>query len=680
MMHVYFSLWPDKAIRLFLTYASLKILWCLDGCQGAFSFGKIEEEIYVCQPKDFEDPDFPDRVYKVEKALYGLHQAPRACKANGGWVFVYQSRQISSNQSVTLHAAKELLILKRFNLKLGLLVSKRFPFDLVAYTDSDYAGASLDRKSTTGGCQFIRCRLISWQCKKQTVVANSTTEAEYVEGKADLKMELELMLVIQNNLLLVRNVNAASITYSLSLVLQALVDGKKIVVTEASVRRDLQLDEEEGTDCLPNATIFEELTRMGRSKRKDTEVPQPSDPTNVADEAANKEPTQEITSLKKRVKKLEKKGGSRTHKLRRLYKVGRSARVVSSDEASLDDQEDASKQGRKIDDIDADIDITLVNDVVNDQDMFDVNDLAGEEVFIIEQRVSNSKKDDATQVNTAVTTVSTASIIPVRAATITEDEITLAQALAELKSVKPKVTTATTTTTKGILLQEPSESITTTTTTIPSKDKGKGIMVEEPLQMKKKDQISFDEQEAIRLQAEFDEEVRLAREKDEANVALIEEWNDIQAKIETDYELAQRLQAEEQEELTVDEKATLFQQLLEKRRKHFAAKRAEEKRNRPPTRAQQRSIMCTYLKNMAGWKPKDLKSKSFTNIQELIDKAFKRVDTFVDFRTELVEGTEMEESSKKEEVMEESSKKAKIAQESSSKRAGDELEQENAKK
>ncbi|GJT06533.1 hypothetical protein Tco_0840995 [Tanacetum coccineum] len=59
-------------------------------------------------------------------------------------------------------------------------------------------------------------------------------------------------------------------------------------------------------------------------------------------------------------------------------------------------------------------------------------------------------------------------------------------------------------------------------------------MVEEPLKMKKKDQISFNEQEAIRLQAEFDEEVRLVREKDKANVALIEEWNDIQDKIETD--------------------------------------------------------------------------------------------------------------------------------------------------
>ncbi|GKF46958.1 hypothetical protein Tco_0136760, partial [Tanacetum coccineum] len=64
--------------------------------------------------------------------------------------------------------------------KLGLWYPKDSPFDLEAYTDSDYAGASLDRKSTTRGCQFLGRRLISWQCKKQTIVANSTTEVEYV--------------------------------------------------------------------------------------------------------------------------------------------------------------------------------------------------------------------------------------------------------------------------------------------------------------------------------------------------------------------------------------------------------------------------------------------------------------------------------------------------------------------
>ncbi|GJY94738.1 hypothetical protein Tco_0511099, partial [Tanacetum coccineum] len=89
--------------------------------------------------------------------------------------------------------------------------------------------------------------------------------------------------------------------------------------------------------------------------------------------------------------------------------------------------------------------------------------------------------------------------------------------------------------------------------------------------------------------------------------------------------------------MTIKEKSTLFQQLLEKRRKFFTGKRAEEKRNRPPTKAQQRSIMCTYLRNMVGWNPKDLKNKSFTSIQDLFDKAMTRVNTFVDMDTELVE-------------------------------------------
>ncbi|GJU31792.1 hypothetical protein Tco_1175381 [Tanacetum coccineum] len=176
--------------------------------------------------------------------------------------------------------------------------------------------------------------------------------------------------------------------------------------------------------------------------------------------------------------------------------------------------------------------------------------------------------------------------------------------------------------------------------------------------MKKKYLIRLDEEVALKLQAKFDEEKRLAREKaekeKEVNIALIETWDDIQAKIDVDYQLAERLQAQEQEELSDAEKATLFQQLLEKRRKHFAAKRAEEKRNKPPTKAQQRQIMCTYLKNMEGYKLKDLKSKGFDSIQEMFDRAFKRVNTFEDFRTELVEGKE--------------------------KRAGEELIQENKKK
>nr|GFA89764.1 hypothetical protein [Tanacetum cinerariifolium] len=79
-----------------------------------------------------------------------------------------------------LYAMKRIFRYLKGQPKLVLWYPKDSPFYLEAFLDSDYAGASLDRKSTTGGCQFLRKRLISWQCKKQTVVANSTTEAEYV--------------------------------------------------------------------------------------------------------------------------------------------------------------------------------------------------------------------------------------------------------------------------------------------------------------------------------------------------------------------------------------------------------------------------------------------------------------------------------------------------------------------
>ncbi|GJZ40674.1 hypothetical protein Tco_0587560 [Tanacetum coccineum] len=535
---------------------------------------------------------------------------------------------------------------------------------------------------------------------------------------------LEKVNAVRHNLLLMvfwHTIKAKTVNGEVQL--QALVDKKKVIITESTIRRDLHLEDVEGkekvfleeigegsanpTDPHHTPTITQPSTSQPQKKqprrkqRKDTEVSQPSGPTEpMADETENVEsvPTHsndpllsgedslklnelmelctnlqkkvldlettktiqalEIDSLKRRVKKLKKKQRSRTHKLRRLYKVGLSAKVISSDdEASLGDQEDASKQGRKILDIDADEDITLDSTHVDtDPDMFGVHDLHGDEVFVeIEEPVVNAA---TTTTTTATTTVAD------------EVEMTLAQTLIEIKSAKPKA--------KGIVMQEPSESTPTISSQQPSqvkgqgsKDKGKEKMIEPEKPLKKKDQVLFDEQEAIRLQAQFDEEARVAREKEEANAVLVAQWNDIQDKVETDYELAQRLQQEEQEELTIEEKSKLFQQLLEKRRKFFAAKRAEEKRNRPPTKAQQRSIMCTYLKNMEGWKPKDLKTKSFANVQELFDKAMKRVNTFVDFRTELVEGTEREESSKRDET---------IGQESSSKRAGDELEQEKAKK
>nr|GEU46235.1 retrovirus-related Pol polyprotein from transposon TNT 1-94 [Tanacetum cinerariifolium] len=139
-----------EAIRIFLAFASFMgvIVYQMD-VKSAFLYGTIEEEVYVSKPPSFIDLHFPNKLYKVENALYGLHQAPRA------WYLKGQP-------------------------KLGLWYPRDSPFDLAAYSDSDYARANLDRKSITGGCQYLGRRIISWQCKKPTIVATSTIEVEYV--------------------------------------------------------------------------------------------------------------------------------------------------------------------------------------------------------------------------------------------------------------------------------------------------------------------------------------------------------------------------------------------------------------------------------------------------------------------------------------------------------------------
>ncbi|GKD82222.1 hypothetical protein Tco_1349061 [Tanacetum coccineum] len=112
--------------------------------------------------------------------------------------------------------------------------------------------------------------------------------------------------------------------------------------------------------------------------------------------------------------------------------------------------------------------------------------------------------------------------------------------------------------------------------------------------------------------AELEEEEKLARQREED--ANITEWDDVQAMMDADYELAAKLQAEEQGELTIEEKSRLFIELINKRKKHFARLRVEEQKRKPPTEAQKRNIMSTYLKNMARYKNNQLKTKIFEDI------------------------------------------------------------------
>ncbi|GKE94088.1 hypothetical protein Tco_1578943 [Tanacetum coccineum] len=238
---------------------------------------------------------------------------------------------------------------------------------------------------------------------------------------------------------------------------------------------------------------------------------------------------QEISSLKLRVKRLEKKGGSRTYKLKRLFKVGRSAQVVSSKDEGLGDQEDASKQGRKITDIDLDVEVTLVDETQrdwNDDDMmFDIGVLNDEEVFagqdVVKKEISTA--EPVTTVGEVVTTASvvvkTAEVTTTSATITTVDELTLAQTLIEIKATKPKAVTTTATTTTTVVTRPKARG-----------DKGRAKMIESGKPLKKKDQIMYDQEVALnlqaQLQAELEEEKRLARQKEkEANIALIESWD-----------------------------------------------------------------------------------------------------------------------------------------------------------
>ncbi|GKB46678.1 putative ribonuclease H-like domain-containing protein [Tanacetum coccineum] len=625
------------------------------GCQECFSLLRLKKEVYVCQPLRFEDPDFRDRVYKVEKALYGLHQAPRACyetlstyllengfqrgqidktlfiKRDQGdilIVHVYVDDIIFGSTKKKLCTEFEKMMHKKFQMSsmgeltlfLGLQVNQKEDgifirqdkyvteiLNKIGFSDvkiantpmethkpllKDADGKDVDEhmyRSMIGSLIYLTSSrpdiiLISWQCKKKTVVANSTTKVEYIAALNCCGQ----VLWIQNQLLdygynfmqttihidnksticIVKNPVFHSKTKHIEIRHRFIRDSnEKKLIQMIKIHTDQNV-----ADLLTKAFDirlmgYEKLSQKltfykaffspqwklynfampKKSKKKNTEVPQPSGSTNnVPNEnvpTTSNDPLlsdSEIASLKKKVKKLERRNYSRTLGLKRLRKVGSVRRVESSDEASLGDQEDASKQVRKIADIDADAEVTLINETrgTNDDNlMFDTCVLNKQEVEV--EKV-----------------VSTAEVTTESATTTTIDKLTLAQTLIEIKAAKPKV--------RRVMIQETSKFNTTTTTTTlaaskPSQDKGKAKMIKSEKPLKKKDQIMYDQEVALnlqaQLQAELEEEERLTRQKEEeANIALIESWDNTQAMMDVDYQMAQQLQAKEQEQLSIEEK------------------------------------------------------------------------------------------------------------------------------
>nr|GEZ80082.1 hypothetical protein [Tanacetum cinerariifolium] len=349
-------------------------------------------------------------------------------------------------------------------------------------------------------------------------------------------------------------------------------------------------------------------------------------------EEAKNAQAKEIAYLKKRVKKLEQRIKSRPAGLRRLKK------------------EDASKQGRSIKDIDQDGEIALVDKAqgrIHDAYMFRVDDLKGNEVIVdVREKIIKKEVSTADPVTTAGEVVTAANVkdsVALTTATTVDvnDELTLAKTLIAIKAAKPKVisTAATTVTTdittpraKGIVFHEQVQAHIPTVSS--SKDKGKENMIEPKKPLKKKDQISLDEEVERKLKAEMkakiDEEERIAREKNDANRAIIEEWDDVQATIDVNRQLAEQIQAQEREKLSIEERFKLLVELIESRRKYFATKRAEEIRNKPPTKAQQKSLILQESKYFCGYEYKEcrgnLKENSSRELKRCLEIVYKDDD------------------------------------------------------
>nr|GEU76041.1 retrovirus-related Pol polyprotein from transposon TNT 1-94 [Tanacetum cinerariifolium] len=227
-----------EAIRLLLAYALFKdfVVYQMD-VKSAILYGKIKEEVYVCQPPGFEDPKFLDKVYKVEKALYGLHQAPRAWK------------ELCTEFEKMMHKKFQMSSIRELTFFLGPQVTQK----------DDGVFISQEKQEIHHiGCQILGSILNSWKCKKKTVVANSTTKAEYVDAASCCSR----LYTNDDDVGYIETATARTLDNE-EIEITASIDGKVKIVTEASVRRHFKLAESNGINSFPTTDIFEQLSLMG---------------------------------------------------------------------------------------------------------------------------------------------------------------------------------------------------------------------------------------------------------------------------------------------------------------------------------------------------------------------------------------------------------------------------------
>nr|GEV03634.1 hypothetical protein [Tanacetum cinerariifolium] len=427
--------------------------------------------------------------------------------------------------------------------------------------------------------------------------------------------------------------------------LQALIDRKKVIITEDTIRHNLRLDDVDGIDCLPNEEIYTELAQIGYEKpstkltfykaffsaqwkflihtivqcmsAKRTSWNEFS--SSMASAVIYLTTALEITKLKQRIKKLEKKRGFKSSGLKRLKKVGTSQRVKSSNDTVVDDQEDASKQEGKIAELDANEDVTLVDvDAEVEMDTNIQGRMAESQAKAYNLDLQHSKKVLSMQASDEAEPAEVEEMLRV---------VTAAKLMTELVTTASPITTAAQVPKasaprrrRGVIIQDLEEKAAASVivhSEVQSKEKGKGILIEEPKPLKGQAQIDMDKAFARQLKVELN-----------ANI----NWNDV----------IEQVKRSEKQDNTV--------------MRYQAFKR------KPVTEAQARKNMMIYLKNMAGFKMNFFKGMTYNEIRPLFEKHYNSNQAFL-------ERVEEEVTIQEKEIKEEGSK-----------RKGKSLEQKIAKK
>nr|GEV21610.1 putative ribonuclease H-like domain-containing protein [Tanacetum cinerariifolium] len=528
-----------EAIRLFLAYASFIgfMVYQMD-VKSAFLYGTIEEEVYVCQPLEFEDPDQSNN--RVVKALYGLHHAPRAWYETLATYLLENDDIIFNATNKDLCKSFEKLMKDKFQMSsIGELTF----FLGLQSNDVTRLQALVDKKKVVITEDTIRDALRLVDAEGVDCLPNEEIFAElarrkfsfskYIFGSLVRNVDNSskfymyprfIQLIIQNQLgdlsthttkytspALTQKVfaNMRRVGKGFSRVETPLFEGMLVGVIEEEGDADEQVQDNAAAQGVDTAEVLDAYATLARRVEhlKYNKMAQ----------------ALEITKLKRRVK-LKRGNKVKVSKLRRLKKVGTSQRIDSSDDTEM---EDASNQRRIINELDRDAGVALMDDKEKEKKAKEAK-IAGDdqvqgrqdEIYQIDMDHASkvlSMQEDEPAVQEVVDVVTTTKLITevVTAASesVTAASITIAAAepqvpAATITAVPVRVAAASTKRRKGVVIRDLKEESTAIIhADTKSKDKRKRIMVEEPKPLKKKQQVEMDEEFARKLHEELNKDI-----------------------------------------------------------------------------------------------------------------------------------------------------------------------------